>query len=213
MRKNKYLEYPNNLVEAICRRMKHYESLNVDWEASEENVKALEWAIERFLSEKQEKYLLAYFKDNKSYVEIAKEAGCTRSNVNDIVRRAVSKLGVKRFRYDYLKEGIPRENEAPAEASKEKNYDNIDLGEINSIQIEELRLSSRVFNLLRRAGTQTIGELIGKFENNAEGFKKIRQFGKVAFKEVASTIDALYNTDYYSTSFSWDEKENNSLER
>jgi DNA-directed RNA polymerase subunit alpha len=60
-------------------------------------------------------------------------------------------------------------------------------GPMDDILIEELELGVRSYNCLKRAGIQTIGELIGKTENELAA---IPNFGKKSIDEVVETLHA-----------------------
>ena len=54
--------------------------------------------------------------------------------------------------------------------------------------IEELDLSVRAFNCLKRAGVNSVGDLI---INSPEEMKKVRNLGKKSLEEVMSKLEAL----------------------
>jgi len=54
--------------------------------------------------------------------------------------------------------------------------------------IEELDLSVRAFNCLKRAGVNSVGDLINK---SPEEMMKVRNLGKKSLEEVMSKLEAL----------------------
>ena len=54
--------------------------------------------------------------------------------------------------------------------------------------IEELDLSVRAFNCLKRAGVNTVGDLIGKSQDE---MMKVRNLGKKSLEEVLAKLDSL----------------------
>ena len=54
--------------------------------------------------------------------------------------------------------------------------------------IEELDLSVRSFNCLKRAGINTVGDLINKSEDE---MMKVRNLGRKSLEEVMSKLDSL----------------------
>jgi DNA-directed RNA polymerase subunit alpha len=58
---------------------------------------------------------------------------------------------------------------------------------MDDILIEELELGVRSYNCLKRAGIQTVGELIGKTEGELAA---IPNFGKKSIDEVVETLRA-----------------------
>ena len=59
---------------------------------------------------------------------------------------------------------------------------------ILEMTIEELDLSVRSFNCLKRAGINTVNDLIGK---SAEEMMKVRNLGKKSFDEVKEKLQSL----------------------
>ena len=54
--------------------------------------------------------------------------------------------------------------------------------------IEELDLSVRSFNCLKRAGINTVGDLINKSEDD---MMKVRNLGRKSLEEVMAKLDSL----------------------
>ena len=59
---------------------------------------------------------------------------------------------------------------------------------LNEMTIEELDLSVRAFNCLKRAGVNSVGDLINK---SPEEMMKVRNLGKKSLEEVMSKLEAL----------------------
>ena len=68
--------------------------------------------------------------------------------------------------------------------------DNEDQGREKALEmtIEELDLSVRSFNCLKRAGINTVGDLIGKSEDE---MMKVRNLGRKSLEEVMAKLDSL----------------------
>jgi DNA-directed RNA polymerase subunit alpha len=60
-------------------------------------------------------------------------------------------------------------------------------GGMDDILIEELELGVRSYNCLKRAGVQTVGDLIQKTESELNA---IPNFGRKSIEEVKETLDA-----------------------
>jgi DNA-directed RNA polymerase subunit alpha len=60
-------------------------------------------------------------------------------------------------------------------------------GGMDDILIEELELGVRSYNCLKRAGVQTVGDLIQKSESELNA---IPNFGRKSIEEVKETLDA-----------------------
>ncbi len=55
--------------------------------------------------------------------------------------------------------------------------------------IDELGLSTRVYNALRRAGIFTVGEILERVAQGMRGFEDIRNFGPKAYEELIKTLE------------------------
>ncbi len=68
------------------------------------------------------------------------------------------------------------------------NNDDNDAGKVLEMTIEELDLSVRAFNCLKRAGINTVAELV---QRNQEDMMKVRNLGKKSLEEVEQKLIAL----------------------
>lgn len=78
------------------------------------------------------------------------------------------------------------EETAPAELMTEKEESS--KNKVLEMTIDELELSVRSFNCLKRAGINTVDDLINRSE---EDMLKVRNLGKKSFEEVKSKLDSL----------------------
>ena len=78
------------------------------------------------------------------------------------------------------------EQEQVEEVEDEEEID--DNEQVLSLTLEELDLSLRAFNCLKRAGINTVGEII---EVPEDELVKIKNFGKKSFLEVKEKIEGL----------------------
>lgn len=69
----------------------------------------------------------------------------------------------------------------------EKSEDNMS-EKVLEMTIEELDLSVRAFNCLKRAGVNTVNDLINK---SPEEMMKVRNLGKKSLEEVISKLESL----------------------
>jgi len=74
------------------------------------------------------------------------------------------------------------------EASEEETAEKSELEKVLEMPIEELELSMRAFNCLKRAGINTVGELIQKTEQE---ISKVRNMGKKSLEEVKNKLAEL----------------------
>lgn len=156
------------------------------------------------LSDKENYVLIKRYFRNKdftitSYKEIGEELGVTPERVRQIEYKAIRKLKhpsrLRRLEYvfssnkeeldtDYIKtilsDGVTF------------NFDEATLSAKRDIPIEEMDLSVRSFNCLKRAGINTSGDLFDKTE--AE-LMKVRNLGKKSLREVLIKRKELSNCD------------------
>ncbi|HHX67039.1 MAG: DNA-directed RNA polymerase subunit alpha [Miniphocaeibacter sp.] len=71
---------------------------------------------------------------------------------------------------------------------EEEAEDTVDKDELYSISIEELDLSLRSFNCLKRAGIDTVGDIVSK---TTDEMCKIKNFGKKSLEEVENKIHGM----------------------
>lgn len=61
--------------------------------------------------------------------------------------------------------------------------------QLYEISLDDLGLSTRVYNALRRAGIFTLGEILERLSQGKEGFNDIRNFGPKAYEELVKTLE------------------------
>ena len=64
---------------------------------------------------------------------------------------------------------------------------------LRDVNITELNLSVRSSNCLKRAGCDTVGDILDRMDEEGNGLKKIRNLGNRSEKEIKETIDDLKN--------------------
>ena len=69
-----------------------------------------------------------------------------------------------------------------------KNEPETDAGDIDNMSIDELELSVRSFNCLKRANINTVGELRSK---TLEDLSKVRNMGRKSIDEICAKLDSL----------------------
>ena len=85
---------------------------------------------------------------------------------------------------DFFTELPNLDEEVQQEEVEEVNEDD----QLLSLTVEELDLSLRSFNCLKRAGLNTVGEIL---EMTRDELSKIKNFGKKSFDEVEQKIQDL----------------------
>lgn len=96
-----------------------------------------------------------------------------------------------RILIDYLELFIDLPNYSLQEEAEEEEVEE-DFSKKYGINIEELDLSLRAFNCLKRAGIDTVGDLVQQKESEV---KKIKNFGKKSLAEVQEKLNEL-NLDF-----------------
>lgn len=161
----------------------------------------LKYALSNRITPREEYTLRLYYSsDYISLDVVAKDLGVTRERVRQILTNAFRRLYYSRYKifsfynfeyYDNLyKEELAKriqEIESLKTASEEIIL-SLAGRDTSTIKIDELYLSLRSYNCLRRAGIDTIGELINKTE---EELSKIRNLGRKSVKEIKEKLKDL----------------------
>ena len=136
----KHLEYPKNLIGEIL-------DTENPKEPTEFMKKELDAALAK-LDQRNQDFILSYFRDGKTYREIGETRGLSPSRVREVMNRGIRKLRIVRLCRILQGETITEQTE-PAEIKAEPD----------EIPIESCNFSTRLYNCLRRAGILTISEL------------------------------------------------------
>lgn len=204
-----FKEYPVNLIKA----------LNFDFtEVIDHFEERLQKLIDDgTLTPREETVLFAIFKENKTLQETGKILGVTRERVRQVQIRALKKLMRRKNYFEageyFSKEELAKKDYLSYLEEKHKEWDyesaksfvleyetglTAEKRKSLEIPLEELDLSVRSYNCLRRAGIQTIKELVSKTEDE---LFKIRNMGRKSAKEIIDKLDSLglklTDTDYY----------------
>lgn len=136
----KHLEYPKNLIGEI-----------LDTENPKEPTEFMKKELDAELAkldQRNQDFILSYFRDGKTYREIGEMRGLSPSRVREVMNRGIRKLRVIRL-CRILKGEVTTEQAEPAETKTEPD----------EIPIESCNFSTRLYNCLRRAGISTVSEL------------------------------------------------------
>ena len=124
--------------------------------------------------EREKKIACQYYIDGLTLDAIAKlEGNITKERVRQIRNKAVRRLN----RYIFIKQN--REKMANRKAQDPKQ-----------LGIEEIKLSPRTFNCLRRNGVETVGDIVKMFPD-AEHLLRVRQLGLITALEIIKLLDGL----------------------
>ena len=90
------------------------------------------------------------------------------------------------MKYDIRNMNIWRQDQRATDKARSGN-------ELRSIKIEELNLSVRSFNSLKRAECNTVGNILDVMDEEGEGLRKIRNLGVRSEKEIKEKLEVLLN--------------------
>lgn len=139
----KHLEYPKNLIGEI-----------LDTENPKEPTEFMKKELDAELAkldQRNQDFILSYFRDGKTYREIGETRGLSPSRVREVMNRGIRKLRFPRL-CRILQGETMTERTEPAEVKAEPD----------EISIESCHFSVRLYNCLRRAGISTVSELKAK---------------------------------------------------
>ena len=190
------LEYPYNLIEDLelepCECFEHFNE-------------RLEFLLTKLvITDREEKIIRLYYIDGKTFEEIGKEFGTTRERIRQIQTKAIEKLKLFK-KYFYVGKWCLMEDLAKEEYQKyletQKSYWKYESAKQYILQyesgtflplkeqkIDNLDLSMRSYNCLKRAGIRTIGDLLNFTYYD---LIKIRNLGRKSMKEILDTIHDL----------------------
>lgn len=174
-------EYPLNLFLDILPEEYPSEKITV---MSPAQIDSMEYYIKTFLPERYVDMIHQRYSDRKTLSEIGKGYKVSRSRVDAIIKK-----GLRQVRYHYrdIVAGVIPE-EKPLIVDKDIP--------IEDTSIEDLMLSVRSYNCLKRAGYETVGDIIkviNGFEETSlykHWYNKIRNCGT---KSAAEVQDKLIN--------------------
>lgn len=158
------------------------------------------------LPENERKVITERFKESKTLEECGKELGCTRERVRQIEAVAIMKLRAPSLR-KYFALGIEEVREQielyraellhlealrkEVEDTRKTLSEKIEAVRTlppneREIRIEELGLSPRPYNCLKKVGINTVGEIISKSERE---IRDIRDLGENSFEEIKARLE------------------------
>lgn len=197
-------DYPEDLLDEI---LKLNENLIYDYKYAIENFDENWEYVKTTLTLNEGKCIELYYKNGLNLQEIGKEIGLTKERIRQIINKGIRRLshpsrlkilveGYKNIKeVKSLNENIQNElirlRKEYAELLQIKTKEDISeeikevLTKPSSILIEELDLSSRIYNCLKRANLNTIEDII-----KLSGFelRKIRNLGLKSTKEIINKI-------------------------
>ena len=178
-------EYPYNLLEEVFAK-KEYGLTDL----TEDMADGLAYAISA-LGERREAILRMYYVEGKNTREIAEHFGVSSSAICTMKRNAVMRLR----RHDamcyitYGRKGF-EEREQRLRLDKEVKKNSEQYQQVMGVSFEELDLSVRSYNCLRRAGFVTIGDIVDLTEDEIIGIKNMswKQYDEIGRKLLARGV-------------------------
>ena len=156
-------------------------------------VPALEEAITQ-LTDREQKVLELRFVHGMTYEQCGYRFNVTRERIRQIEAKAIRKMRNPRFRKNYLLDTLNKAFEIDAERArlerenmmlreKLEKYESIPKPKVEpkKISIDDMELSVRSYNCLKRAGFNFVDDLDGK---TVEDLKRVRNLGMKSLREV-----------------------------
>ena len=166
--------YPQNLLSDL-----ELDLLNF----GEENHRGLEYIIS-LLDESEQLIIMRRYQQHQTYEAIAAELCVTRETIRKTVNRILKKLSSPMYS-DYVVFGFTKANE-----NREKAISSmirpVTADSILYAPIEHLDLSNRAFNVLARAGCQTVGDVAKRFISC--DLSSIRGLGNKCLNEITMAL-------------------------
>lgn len=179
------LPYPENLLTAI------FERTGIEVPEITEDIEAgLEYAVST-LDDRRQTILRLRFQENISQRKVAEMLGVSPSAIGSMERDSIFKLHrppvvaylmYGKTGYENRMEQMRLQDEAERNTEAYKK--------IMGIRFEELDLSIRAFNCLRRAGYETIGDIVDLTEEDIIHIKNIswKQYDEIGRKLLARGV-------------------------
>jgi RNA polymerase sigma factor (sigma-70 family) len=166
----------------------------------------IEEVMNKVLSERENKVLQMRYQWGMTLEEAGKEFGVTRERIRQIEAKAIRKLRFQQHKGTLMcvPEAKLREAQGESEYYKEQaEYLQAELDKIRNItpeqraeadkkgtiletSIDELDLSVRSYNICKRAGINTLGDLCGKTYTEMQ---KVRNLGKKSLQEIENKMN------------------------
>ncbi len=158
-----------------------------DAESQEVYIKGVAEILEE-LSEREQMIMWSRYSEKKTLCEVAKELNVTRERIRQIEAKALRKLGHPRNRSCVMAISVKQHQDERREYEEEMKKNGALPKVIAEIPIEELDLSVRAYNSLKRAGIYTVGQLQ---EMTEEKLLRVRNLGRKSLEEIQSKLKEL----------------------
>lgn len=210
------LNYPDNLIDMFFA-----DDADVDITYIEEHFDENFTALLETLSPRESECIRLYFKEGYTLESVAKQKGVTRERVRQIIAKGLRRLKhpsrIKYLRYGKelyelqnsvlkMKEDLQNKINAIAKRIAMPSLCSVQAPAVELMPIDVLELTVRSYNCLRRAGINTIGDLLLIPEDE---LYFIRNLGNKSVKEILMKLkpyrDAVeFSIPYKEVSFNLD---------
>lgn len=184
-RDNKNLTWPMNLMYAIFGYKGHI-CIDEDTNLNMDDIIEVEYRLLKALDELtlwEKDILLRVYRDEESFTSISKFYNASIDRLHLEMKAATTRMRrTKTLSHDVLVYGDKNYSErANMPCIREDKVKDVSL----STSIDDLPLSRRSYNILKRYNIRTIGDLVKRSEKDISGFTNM---GKVSFTEVTTLI-------------------------
>lgn len=155
-----------------------------DAESQEVYIKGVAEVLEK-LSEREQMIMWSRYAEKKTLREVALEFNVVAERIRQIEAKALRKLGHPRNRSCVMAISVKQHQDEISEYEEEMKKNGALPKVIAEIPIEELDLSIRPYNCLRRAGISTIEQLQQVPE---EKLWRLRNLGRKSMEEIQSKL-------------------------
>ena len=175
------------------------QDLYVSFPFNEDRVKGAEYAFGT-INEDEQNVLFLRFSEGKTLEDVAKTYGLSRERIRSMESHALRELRHP-IRLEWFQSGydaVSKKRAVRREAIKGINAcgdNSIIKAGADLISLDEIELSRRTYNGLKRSGANTIGDVLELFESG--NINKVRNLGRMSIKEVAEQVRKLgFEIDY-----------------
>lgn len=214
--KREVLNYPDNLIDLFFADDDDVDIVYVEEHFDKNFIELLET-----LSLRESECIRLYFKEGYTLESVAKQMGVTRERVRQIISKGLRRLKhpsrIKYLRYGKelyelqnnvfkMKEALENKIKIIAKRIAMPSLYSVQAQTVELLPIDVLDLTVRSYNCLRRAGINTIGDLLLLSEDK---LRTIRNLGNKSVKEILTKLEPYrdsvdFSMPYKEVSFNLD---------
>jgi RNA polymerase sigma factor (sigma-70 family) len=203
--KRKVLNYPDNLIDLFFADDPDVDIVYVEEHFDKNFIDVLET-----LTPRENACIRLYFKEGYTLESIGNQLGITRERVRQIISKGLRRIQhparLKYLRYGKelydlqnsvleMKEALQQKINIIAKRINMPSLRSIQVQAIELMPIDVLDLSVRSYHCLRRAGINTIGDLLSTSEDE---LRTIRHLGNKSVKEILTKLEPYRDTADFS---------------